>query len=668
MLWFRSALLTCLLVEAACTTSNGKKINSGERHGNIANLANNYGMPLSSPNSCEKFSSNTGIRVTRREHGRAVEGIIRVLGGKPGMELYVIGPFNQWGQQKTPSDRLLWIPGTPYYEGRIRQLQHGMEYRLLADGKSLIDPSAVGFTQSPDMLNSIFWDFSHPDAFSSESKSIDLEEKFVVMAQSDALSLVQKFPRNDGGAGPLALNQTYSFVAKSGVIKELRNSGYNAIKLSSVQASRDGERWYDREQVFGFFSPDPRFGTPDDFGNMIKALQDAGVAVIAEINIDYYATAGGTGDRNLSAVGLQQWKRINDKSLFGDEVLSDGEKLFDYSSPFVEHFLIDSAIHLVCRYGLSGISFTKSRHGNRQVQIRQRHFLAKKIVDALRMIKPNILVMRYDQELLVQGPENKFASPFDLIFQSDFSNFLNHSLTKSTIQFDGEKLERHLRRYEKDIGRRQIQSLLSKPGLDDTEKSSSTISIASRLKREGQYYAEKKTMAFASLAMLSGKGYLDFPQARLMQEDDMSENRAIDWSLKQNGRRRLVYDYFSQLSNIMTSHQVLSNDRAISQVQDADEKVSEIIAFERYRGDRAWIAIVNLGHVGISNYRVGTDSSGSYRLAIDSDSLHFGGSGEFEIRMRTGTLVADAAPINGRKYSVSLPYLAPFATVLIYRE
>ena len=210
MLWFRSALLTCLLVEAACTTSNGKKINSGERHGNLANLANNYGMPLSSPNSCEKFSSNTGIRVTRREHGRAVEGIIRVLGGKPGMELYVIGPFNQWGQQKTPSDRLLWIPGTPYYEGRIRQLQHGMEYRLLADGKSLIDPSAVGFTQSPDMLNSIFWDFSHTDAFRSETKSIDLEEKFVVMAQSDALSLVQKFPRNDGGAGPLAENRATS--------------------------------------------------------------------------------------------------------------------------------------------------------------------------------------------------------------------------------------------------------------------------------------------------------------------------------------------------------------------------------------------------------------------------------------------------------------------------
>ena len=113
-----------------------------------------------------QFAPSQGIFVTKRDgQGRPTEGFIRVLSDNPNQIVEVTGDFNNFGL----SGRIkLNLDSDPRYVVGTIPLFHGMQYRLVFDGKEQIDPA--GLVQStPDFnqkmygkndqyLNSVFWD------------------------------------------------------------------------------------------------------------------------------------------------------------------------------------------------------------------------------------------------------------------------------------------------------------------------------------------------------------------------------------------------------------------------------------------------------------------------------------------------------------------------------
>lgn len=662
MLRTQTLAFLCLAFGVSCTTPDRKVIKSNHVMMRHDDFDSSLEVQRPTKASCRNFVSETGIRVTQRENGRPVAGIIRILAAQPGLEIYVISDFNNWGQNKTSEDRLLPVPGTPYYEGRLRYLRHGMEYRLLVDGQPRIDPSAVAFTAAPLQLNSVFWDLNRD---SQSSYSIDLRRKQIVMAEVEVFSLAKNYPRRDHGVGPISVNQTYKFVAESGVIEALKRAGYNAVQFLPIGASLDRDSWRERLNVYGFFAPDSRYGTPDEFADMVNAFHRAGVAVILKLNINEFAVEGNSYNRDLKTLGLQRWKSSSGDTLFGGVASNTGRNIFDLSNRSVRRFIRDSVLHMVCNYGLSGIQFHEFENKSDKKRLDLQADFVNSLAREVRLYKPEILLVGG----VVANSDAKISS-LDLNSRSNLLGFLRDNLTQTTEQVDVDRLRRVFAEFVPKKSPDRFQTIGTYGDLLAENSSIDKQYVASQLRSKGQFYTEKKTMAYGSVAMLSSSAYIDLVQTRLLQEGNVEENPAVDWQLKRHDKRRFVYDYFAELSNLITQSSVLANDKRTLLVEAHVEigEASRVVAIERSDGQRNWLAVVNLGHVGLSNYRVGTNFDGSYRLGIDSDSARFGGSGEFEDRLATGTIVADGGFFNGRKYSVSLPYLAPFATVVIYRE
>src|ERR1700722_8837217 len=113
------------------------------------------------------FAPSQGVFVTKRDsQNRPIEAFIRVLSDNPNNVIEVTGDFNNWGA--TPNVRLQPDQDPRFVVGTLPNIFHGMQYRLVLNGRQVIDPGALvqmtpEFSQKmygkPDpFLNSVFWD------------------------------------------------------------------------------------------------------------------------------------------------------------------------------------------------------------------------------------------------------------------------------------------------------------------------------------------------------------------------------------------------------------------------------------------------------------------------------------------------------------------------------
>jgi hypothetical protein len=186
---------------------------------------------------------------------------------------------------------------------------------------------------------------------------------------------------------------------------------------------------------------------------------------------------------------------------------------------------------------------------------------------------------------------------------------------------------------------------------------------ATLLKTANAYYVEKKTMAFSSMALLGGVAYADLPQVRLLQTGSFQEDAAVDWSLKRGEGSRRVYDFFAALSNLAGGLDAAGGLRP-----DTSNGRRIALAQRRTKDGRRLVAVINLSHVGLANYAFGVDAASGYRVVLNGDAAAFGGSGVLEKRLGSGVLHADGPAMDGKDASLMLPYLGPYATVVLEQQ
>lgn len=634
---------------------------------------------LAAAKQCESYQSETGIFVTKRDaQGNALEGKIRVLSDNPNNKIEILADFNGWGESKTPEDKLKRVDGTPYYEGKIRKLSHKMQYRLLVNGEQLLDPSANQFTtesffqenglpSNPAYLNSVFWDFGHPGAYKMQTLSVDLRQKPLVIAETEVLELVKKFKD-----GPKKLHDTYKFVAESGVITELKNAGYNAVEFLPFNTSVDGDRWHFRYQVFGLFAPESRYGSPDEFAQMLDAFNKAGIAIIMDAVVGHYPHYANEGIRHLDKIGIHRWKKPDGKRLFGEIGSPWGTFRYDYANPFVRRFLVDSTMTMICRYGISGIRFD-NLDGIRLYEGPGGggpEFL-KQLMSELRAYRPeSILIAEMFfgfNEVLKRIDKGGFGVSYRT--HSDFFDFLKDNMLKQTQEIDLQRLKGAIRN-PFDYGEAsRVQYVTNHDEAANRRDGATGAYVASLVNGGGWYYVENKTKAFGSLAMLTSSVYLDMPQMRLLQEGSFNENSAVDWGLRKLDSQRMIYDYFAALSNIYKDNAAFAFQNFRPDVENHVDSGNgnRIISVKRkdLATGKTFYALINLGHVGIANYRFGVETQGTMKVAINSDAKIYAGSGELEKRAPSGVVTVEDQSLHGKPRSVSVPFLAPYATVLL---
>ena len=675
-----------LVVTSACRTANGPAANVSLKSAGdvghvkpppptaLAGTADNW--DTSGRKGCDQFQAAQGFTVTKRDaEGAAVEGTLRVLAGDPADVIYLVGDFNKWGAERTAEDRLSPVAGTPYFEGRVRALRHLMEYRLELNGLSVLDPAAPLFSNRAAAaaplkpLNSVFWDFDHVGAYKATASTIDLRAKPAVIAEGEVYEMARKWPRG-GAIGPISPALTYRFVGTSGLIEELKRAGYNAVAFLPLNASDDGDLWRNRFRVYGPFAPDARYGDPDDFKMMVDAFNKAGIAVIMSGAISQYPVNGNNADghaaaRDLAGIGAQHWRRADGKALYGDVDAVSGSKLYDAANPVIRRFLADSVTHMVCRYRFSGVRLDRSGDVSSEFFDELKTELRRYRPDMMIIAEPKAGVKAVVRKS-IDGGRSDAGLPGTLF------DFLNDSILLPTAGVDMERLHGALRA---PLGAKDAPHVQYAMNLDDAaaQRSGSTGAyLGSLLGGSGDYYVERKTMAFASLTMLASSAYLDMPQLRLLQEGTFDANPAVDWNLKRQESQGRSWHYFADLATFVQrqaafaavnldgdieNHIDTTEGRRIVSLRRVDKKTGKVI-----------LAIVNLGHVALSNYGVGVDAVGTYRVAIDGDDRQYGGTGELEKRLPLAAVDADGSPLHGKAHSLTLPFLGAYSAVVLATE
>jgi len=637
---------------------------------------------LAPTRSCQDFKSKTGIQViTRDSDGQAQSVRLTVLSDNPGNKIYVIGDFNQWGDSADESHRLL--PASEgYFSNTIDGLKHGDQYRFLVNGKQLLDPSAALFTTkeflqaqglpaAPAFLNSVFWDFDRPGAFHPSLASVDLREQPLIIAESEVYALAEKWPVAEQ-VGPKTMFSTYAFIATSGIISELKGMGYNAIEFLPFNASVDGDHWHYRYQVFGLFAPESRYGTPDDFARMVEAFNQAGIAVIMDAVVGHYPYEANAGARSLAPIGQHNWKKADGGTLYGAHPSPWNTNRYDYANPYIRRFLTDSVMNMMCRFSISGIRFDNldgikdyaGPGGGGPDFLRL-------LVDELRAYRPESLLIgeMFFGNNNVMRRKDQGGYGINFRTHSDYFDFLMHNMKKPTESVDIERLRNAIRNpwIWKEAAR--VQYVTNHDEAANGRGDTATGKYVATLLGGGSwYYAEKKTLAFGSITMLSGSAYLDMPQMRLLQEGSFNKNSFVQWSLRKKTSQRQVFNYFTKLSHYIKNNQAFAFHNFHPNIENHVDNAAGHKIISVFRRDKATgktiFAITNLGHQGFADYRFGVHKNGTYKIVLNSDHKNFGGSGKLEASGVT-TIQASDQGMHGKSHSLGIPWLGPYSTVVV---
>jgi 1,4-alpha-glucan branching enzyme len=609
-----------------------------------------------------KFAPQTGIFILKRDdQGNPTHAKIRVLVNNQSAHVEVTGDFNNWGRE----EKLVLIPDEDpqYFVGMIPNLRHGMAYRLIVDGRSVLDPSSLAYS-SDSALNSIFWDIEGKGRANSSVPLIDLRRSAVSITEIDVASLVQKWP-NKNQLGPANRAGTYKFVSDSGVIQKLKQWGINAIEFLPTTASVDEEVWPARYLSYGLFAIDGRWGSPKEFAGMIDQFHQNGIAVILDAVIGHFPHSGNKGARDLSAIGPSVWRKGDGRPLFGEIPSPWNTTRYDFANPYVRRFITDSIINMIKYYHIDGIRI--DNWGGIQGLPGGRQFL-QDLNSEIKSYAPHVLINAEafggDNSLTRRIDEGGFGANFhnDGDF---FFNFIAEDAKKRTEELDMAKIRGLLR---DPWGWNEMATLRLITNHDeasnDTGKANGAY-FATVLTGGEWKYIEGKVRAFASLAMLSGSYYLDMPQLRLLQQGTYLKNPAIDWSLLQLDSQRQMSEFFADLSQYFISQKAFAFYNSHANFENHTDFANKVISIERidFQTGKKIYAVINLGHFDLTDYRFGVETSAQFKAVIDSDSNRYGGKNR-----NTGEWLAQSSELHGKSHSLQIPHLPPYGVIVLEQK
>jgi len=621
----------------------------------------------------KSFAPSQGIFVTKRDdQGRPIEAFIRVLSDNPNNVIEVKGDFNNWGANGMVR---LHPDSDPHYViGTLTNISQAMQYRLVVNGQELIDPAALVQTtpefdqkmygRSDQFLNSVFWDIEGLGKYTAQSNPVDLRAEPIAVSENDIFSLA-KLWRFNGQVGPSNRNNTYKFIAESGIINKLKESGINAIEFLPLTASVDGDVWSHRYLSYAPFAVDSRWGTPAEFAKMVDAFNGVGIGVVLDIVPGHYAQTGNAGVRDLAPIGKQNFKKADGRALYGDSVSEWGTFRYDYENPYVRKYLIDGVINFLKYYGLSGIRIdnyggVQSRPGGRDF-LRELNYAIKAYapatwINAESFGGENNITRRQDQNGDAATTHNS----------GDFFGFINEMAQKRTDEIDMNMLRGILRNPWGWQESAALNYITNHDEAANTRSGASGAYFATLVSGGGWKYVEGKTRAFAALGMFSGSFYLDMPHLRILQEGSFYNNAAIEWDNLKYDSQRHMNDFFADLTKYYTSNRAFAFQNTHPDIENHTDYENKVLSLKRidFQTGKVIYVVINLGDRGFSNYRFGVSDMGHYKVAVDSDSSKYGGSNWLGNGSQDG-LWADNEGMHGKEHNIRVPYLAPYSVTVL---
>ena len=459
---------------------------------------------------------------------------------------------------------------------------------------------------------------------------------------------------------------TYEELAKE-LVAYVKDMGFTHIEFLPVsEYPFDGSWGY---QATGLYAPTSRFGSPEELRALIKAAHDEGISVILDWVVGHFPT----DDHGLAKFdGTALYEHADPREGYHQDW---NTLIYNFGRNEVKNFLQGNALYWIERFGFDGIrvdavaSMIYRNYSRKDGEWIPNQYGGHENLEAIAFLRDTNTMLKEEVPAATEIAEE--STSFANVTRQEGLNFSfkwNMGWMNDTLRYMMEDpINRKYHHNKMTFGMMYQYSENFVLPLSHDEVVHGKRSLLGRM--PGDCWQQ-----FANLRAYYGFMY-GFPGKKLLfmgsefaQGREWNYNEGLDWFLleQEGGWHKGVQDFVRELNHVYKDTAPLYQ---LDQWPEgfewlvADDGDNSVFVFERRdrEGNRV-IVISNFTPVVREGYRFGVNSAGEYREILNSDDLHYKGSG-----VSAGTTVeTEEVWSHGKPNSLSVT-VPPLATVYLYQ-
>lgn len=588
-----------------------------------------------------------------------VKGVRFAVWAPNAQRVSVIGEFNNWDGRRHVMrfhrDNGIWdifIPAVKLnalYKFEIRDAN--------GDVREKADPYAFGAELRPTTASIVrgLPDEVEEPAFRARANAIDAP----ISIYEVHLGSWKRNPENNFWL-------TYEELAKE-LVAYVKDMGFTHIEFLPVsEYPFDGSWGY---QATGLYAPTSRFGSPEELRALIKAAHDAGISVILDWVVGHFPT----DDHGLAKFdGTALYEHADPREGYHQDW---NTLIYNFGRNEVKNFLQGNALYWIERFGFDGIrvdavaSMIYRNYSRKDGEWIPNQYGGHENLEAIAFLRDTNTMLKEEVPAATEIAEE--STSFANVTRQEGLNFSfkwNMGWMNDTLRYMMEDpINRKYHHNKMTFGMMYQYSENFVLPLSHDEVVHGKRSLLGRM--PGDCWQQ-----FANLRAYYGFMY-GFPGKKLLfmgnefaQGREWNYNEGLDWFLleQEGGWHKGVQDFVRELNHVYKDTAPLYQ---LDQWPEgfewlvADDGNNSVFVFERRdrEGNRV-IVISNFTPVVREGYRFGVNSAGEYREILNSDDLHYKGSGV----SAGATVKTEEVWSHGKPNSLSVT-VPPLATVYLYQ-
>lgn len=459
---------------------------------------------------------------------------------------------------------------------------------------------------------------------------------------------------------------TYEQLAKE-LVAYVKDMGFTHIEFLPVsEYPFDGSWGY---QATGLYAPTSRFGSPEELRALIKAAHDEGISVILDWVVGHFPT----DDHGLAKFdGTALYEHADPREGYHQDW---NTLIYNFGRNEVKNFLQGNALYWIERFGFDGIrvdavaSMIYRNYSRKDGEWIPNQYGGHENLEAIAFLRDTNTMLKEEVPAATEIAEE--STSFANVTRQEGLNFSfkwNMGWMNDTLRYMMEDpINRKYHHNKMTFGMMYQYSENFVLPLSHDEVVHGKRSLLGRM--PGDCWQQ-----FANLRAYYGFMY-GFPGKKLLfmgsefaQGREWNYNEGLDWFLleQEGGWHKGVQDFVRELNHVYKDIAPLYQ---LDQWPEgfewlvADDGNNSVFVFERRdrEGNRV-IVISNFTPVVREGYRFGVNSAGEYREILNSDDLHYKGSGV----SAGATVETEEVWSHGKPNSLSVT-VPPLATVYLYQ-
>lgn len=573
-------------------------------------------------------------------------------------EISVFGDWNGWQKRKhllaPVASSGIWsvfVPGV----GKGAHYKYHVRSRHLGYAVDKADPFAT-YAEVPPATASVVWPLGHVFADQSwmETRASRQRLSSPISIYELHLGSFRRVPEEQNR--PLTYRELAPLVAD-----HVAKLGFTHVELLPITEHPFYASW--GYQATGYFAPTSRFGTPDDFAYFVDHLHQRGIGVI----LDWVPSHFPTDAHGLHYFdGTHLYEHADPRQGHHPDWKS---AIFNYGRNEVRAFLYSSACYWLDRFHLDGIrvdavaSMLYLDYSRKEGEWIPNSYGGRENLEAIGFLRqlnkiiyerfPGVQTIAEESTAwpMVSRPTEVgglgFGLKWDMGWMHDTLDYFQHDPVHRRYHHDRLTFRGLYANHENFVLPLSHDEVVHGKGpLFDKMAGD-----------EWQRYANLRLL-YAYMYGLAGKKLL-FMGDELAQRREWHHDRSLDWHLLEHAPHRGVLACVAALNRLYRDTPALhEKDCEPSGFQwiDCNDVEQSVVSFlRRGKDERTMIVVCNFTPVVRHGYRVGVPRPGRYVERLNTDAVHFGGSG-------VGSEVGEAepTPTHGQPYGlrVTLPPLA----------